>query len=105
MRIVCIAAAIAVSAGNVAVAQQVGDATSGHAYAARICAECHSVERGAAASPNGAAPSFVSVANTSGITEMALTVFLRSPHASMPSLIVPTNDARDVIAYILSLKR
>jgi hypothetical protein len=39
------------------------------------------------------------------MTELALNVFFRSPHPSMPNLILPAADARNVIAYILSLKR
>ena len=88
-----------------AIAQQAGDPARGHTYAAMICAACHAVEPGVAGSPNGQAPSFASVANSSGITPLALTAFFQSPHPSMPNLIVPAQDARDLIAYILSLKR
>jgi mono/diheme cytochrome c family protein len=83
-----------------AVAQQLGDPGRGHDYAARNCAECHAVD-GTRPSPNRDAPSFAAVANTPGMTEMALGVFLFTPHRQMPDLIIPTAAARDVIAYIL----
>jgi hypothetical protein len=38
------------------------------------------------------------------MTRLALKVFLQSPHASMPNLMVGGEDADNVIAYILSLK-
>ena len=50
-------------------------------------------------------PSFQEIANTTGMSEIALISFFQTPHPSMPNLIVPADDARDVIAYILSLKR
>jgi hypothetical protein len=58
-----------------------------------------------AASPNKDAPSFFAIANTPGMTEMALGVFLFTPHRQMPNLIIPPSDARDLITYIVSLKR
>lgn len=87
------------------IAQQSGDPARGRAYASRVCAECHAVDATPAPSPNTSAPSFFAVANTSGMTEMALGVFLFTPHRLMPDLIIPPADARDLISYILSLKR
>ncbi len=89
----------------VAIAQQAGDPARGHAFAARQCVECHAVEASPAPSPNTAAPSFFSVANTPGMTEMALGAFLFTPHNKMPNFIIAPADARDLIAYVLSLKR
>ena len=89
-----------------AFAQQAGDPTRGHAYATRVCAACHAVEATATTpSPNNAAPAFSAVANTPGMTEMALGAFLFTPHRQMPDLVIPTPDARDLIASILSLRR
>jgi mono/diheme cytochrome c family protein len=93
-----------VASSAAAFAQQAGDSAKGHDYALKVCAACHAVE-GTAASPNTDAPSFFSVANTPGMTEMALGAFLFTPHRLMPDLVIPVSDARDLIAYILSLKR
>jgi hypothetical protein len=36
---------------------------------------------------------------------MALSAFLRSPHPTMPNLVLSDRQSNDAIAYILSLKR
>jgi hypothetical protein len=51
-----------------------------------------------------AAPTFRAIANTPGMTALALTVFLRTPHRNMPNLIISDSDRDNVIAYILSLR-
>ena len=103
MRLLLAALLVATAAG-VAFAQNIGDRDRGHAYATLICSECHAIEANERTSPNGAAPTFHKVANTPGISEIALIVFFQSPHATMPNLILPAGDQRDLIAYILSLK-
>jgi mono/diheme cytochrome c family protein len=82
----------------------VGNARDGLFYAQKNCAECHAVSKEAEFSPKPDSPRFVDVANTRGMTAMALTVFLRTPHATMPNLVVPTADIDNLIAYILSLR-
>jgi mono/diheme cytochrome c family protein len=86
-------------------AQAAGDMAAGLAVARRVCSTCHAVGRGEARSPNSRSPTFVELANTPGMTAMALTVALTTPHAGMP-MFVPTADEREnIIAYILSLKK
>jgi len=86
-------------------AQDVGDPARGLAYARQACGECHATELGEKGDSFLAVPSFQEIANTTGMSEIALISFFQTPHPSMPNLIVPADDARDVIAYILSLKR
>ena len=38
-------------------------------------------------------------------TELSLKVFLRSSHKSMPNFILQPEEADDIVAYILSLRR
>ena len=83
-------------------AQEAGNVEAGHAYAKKVCAECHAVERGETEILNP--PSFQIVADSPGITERALAVWLRNPHPNMPDFILPQADMENVIAYILSLK-
>jgi mono/diheme cytochrome c family protein len=100
--VVACASALGVSP---ALAQQAGDPASGHAFAVRVCSECHMVEaRGAGTSPGGA-PAFAAVAGTAGISATALGIFFQTSHHSMPNFILAPADQRDVIAYILSLKQ
>jgi mono/diheme cytochrome c family protein len=84
--------------------QLIGDAEKGHDYAVDVCAECHAVRTGEAASPVPRAPRFEDVANTPGMTATALTVWLQSSHPTMPNIVMKDEEMRDVIQYILSLK-
>ena len=84
--------------------QEVGDTTAGMAYAEGVCAECHAVKKGQRVSPHERAPAFELVANSRGMTQMALRVWFQSPHPSMPNLMLTEKQSDDMIAYILSLK-
>ena len=84
---------------------ELGDAKRGLAYAQKTCAKCHAVERGDMFSPTMIAPTFSSIANTPGINERALVVWLQSSdHATMPNLILAQQDLDDVVVYIMSLR-
>ena len=82
---------------------QTGDPGAGAAYAQQVCAKCHAIDR-TGSSPELTAPPFKDVANTPGMTETALTVWLRTSHPTMSNIIVEPADMDNVIAYILSLK-
>jgi cytochrome c2 len=99
-----IAASLAPLASQVS-AQEMGDAKKGATLAQSVCAECHAVGKIESRSPNAKAPTFLSVAATRGMTEMALRVWLQSPHPTMPNVMLDADEKDDVIAYILSLKR
>jgi mono/diheme cytochrome c family protein len=81
-----------------------GDAGEGHALARSVCAQCHLVEKGQTASQASGAPAFQAVASQPSTTALSLRVFLRTPHPSMPNLMLGEAESDDVIAYILSLK-
>ena len=99
------AACAGLAAGASAKAQELGDANMGLRYAERNCVECHAVTPGETLSPNLDAPPFVAVANTPGMTATALAVWFRTPHPTMPNLLIEGEDKDNIIAYILSLKR
>lgn len=103
MRRLAILSLILLFAGPVA-AQEVGDPPrAGATYAKQYCAKCHTIaDEGA--SPEHTAPRFKDVANTSGMTATALTVWLQTSHPTMPNIILEPNDMSNVVAYILSLK-
>jgi mono/diheme cytochrome c family protein len=84
-------------------AQEAGDPQAGVAYAKQYCGKCHAIAD-EDASPEHTAPRFKDVANTSGMTATALTVWLQTSHPTMPNIILEPNDMSNVIAYILSLK-
>jgi mono/diheme cytochrome c family protein len=83
---------------------QEGDVARGAEIARTVCAACHIVVRGQAAPPNSQAPPFFMLANTPGMTSIALSAALLTSHRSMPNIILEPEQRRDVIAYILSLK-
>lgn len=87
-------------------AEQIGDVVAGQSYAERVCAVCHAIEPSASRSPNPKAPTFESIANTPGMTEHAVTVWLTTfhPGRTMPAIVVAPEDRQNVIASILSLK-
>jgi mono/diheme cytochrome c family protein len=86
-------------------AAEIGDAKRGLAYAKKVCSECHGVNATDEQSPDFMAPTFREVANTKGITERALYVWLQSGnHESMPNFMIEPSDLDDVIAYIMSMR-
>ncbi len=88
---------------SAALAQE-ADVEAGAAYAEQVCAACHAVLPNEQISPLPQAPTFQSVADTPGMTELALTVWLQSSHPTMPNIILKTDDLRNVVAYIRSLE-
>jgi mono/diheme cytochrome c family protein len=98
-----LAIAVTLAAAGAAWAQE-ADIAAGKAYAEEICAACHAVEPGGADSPLFEAPPFQEVADTPGMTELALSVWLQSSHPTMPNIVLEQDDMRNVIAYIRSLK-
>jgi hypothetical protein len=56
-------------------------------------------------SPNPKAPSFEAIANTPGMTLMALNVALHTSHRTMPDLIVDPAHIEELSAYLYTLKK
>jgi cytochrome c2 len=83
---------------------ELGDVQRGRAYAERICAPCHAVAPFDTISPRPQATPLSIIARLAGINDMALSVFLQTPHAEMPNLVVTGQDRDDLIAYIISLR-
>ena len=85
-------------------AQDLGDARAGQAYAQKVCAECHAVLGSQDTSPTAKATPFKIIANTPGMTGTAIAVWLRTPHPTMPNLIVARDDLENLVSYILDLR-
>jgi mono/diheme cytochrome c family protein len=83
---------------------QTASVDAGYRLAQAVCAECHAIEPGDRYSPNMDAPPFSEVANKPGMTVIALSVWFRTPHPTMPNLVITKDEASDLSAYILSLK-
>jgi cytochrome c2 len=87
-----------------AFSQELGNAKQGQMLADTVCSECHAVKKTALRSPNNHAPTFTSIANTPGMSPMAVRVWLRSAHREMPNLVLKEDEVDNIIAYLQTLK-
>ena len=93
-------AAILISWAGAAGAQN----ADGRKLAQTFCNACHNVDPQAISpGPNPEAPPFAQIARTPGMTDLAIRVFLRSPHAAMPNFLLSDPEIDGVIAYIRTL--
>lgn len=81
-----------------------GDPVAGYMIATESCAACHVVADGVVPPFVFDVPSFFAIANDPAVTALAIKVFLRTPHARMPNLILKDTEGDDVASYILSLR-
>jgi mono/diheme cytochrome c family protein len=81
-----------------------GDPASGRQIETKRCSSCHRVLPMILAD-KADPPSFQSIADSPSTTGISLNVFLHSNHRNMPDFIVESDEANDLIAYILSLKQ
>jgi mono/diheme cytochrome c family protein len=99
MRLTCPAAALALLLGNGALAQ---DVDNGRRIWERSCASCHALSTPAGKASR--AISFPAIAAKPGMTADIISTFLLMPHVTMPGLPLRQSDARDVAAFVMSLK-
>ena len=85
-------------------AQEIGDPSKGRKFAQDICAQCHAVLPNEVISPRFNIASFRRIANTPGMTEQALSIWLTTSHPTMPNFFLEIEDRKNVVAYIASLK-
>lgn len=100
-----LAALAALLAAGPALAEDRGNAERGLAYAKANCAECHDVRRNHFDSPWPESPAFQEIANADGMSRIALYAFLRTPHPTMPNLVIPADDIADLTAYLISIRK
>jgi len=78
----------------------------GLVYAAEACGGCHAVAAGQTRSPNAKATAFQVIADTPGMTPMALNVWLHTPiHRDMPYVRVAADQLDPLVEYVYSLRR
>ncbi len=96
----CLAVALALlaSAGE-APAQNV---ENGRRLSERWCTECHAIGPGPGKSK---ARSFAAIAAKETVTSQMIASFLRLPHATMPNVPLKGNDAQDIAAFIMDMKK
>jgi len=101
--------AIAATAASGAWAQGTdgeGSPGAGRRFALEVCTPCHVVApRQVSPRRFATAPDFRAIANLSSTTAASLSAFLQTPHPTMPNLILTPEETRNVVSYILSLRR
>jgi mono/diheme cytochrome c family protein len=92
------------ASGMKASSPQSVDPSVGRHLAETVCSACHQIS---ATSPNpgpsSGAPSFVDISRMPSMSELAIKVFLRTSHPTMPNFILSPEEIDSVTAYILSL--
>ena len=98
-------AIVVVSTGFVASARaQSADPSLGRHLAETVCSACHQTDPSSTApGPNPKAPSFLDVSRTPSMSDLAIKVFLRSSHPTMPNIILSPEEIDSLTAYIRSL--
>ena len=82
--------------------EQAGLFEEGRRIARESCAQCHLVE--GAGKPTLPGPAFAAVAAMPSTTSVAIKVFLKTPHANMPNIILSEAEIDALAIYILSLR-
>ena len=96
----CVAMALAPFGNAVCLAQNI---ENGQRLSERWCVGCHAI--GAPTPKTSRIISFASIAERPGITSDMIASFLLMPHATMPNLPLSHNDAQDIAAFIMKMKR
>lgn len=76
---------------------------NGRRLSERWCAECHAI--GPAPGKPYRAQSFASIAAKETVSSEMIASFLGLPHATMPNVPLTRNDARDIAAFIMDMKK
>lgn len=78
-----------------------GLAREGARIARESCAPCHALDE---RSKPGAGPGFREIARMPSTTGVAIKVFLKTPHANMPNIMLTEAEIDAIAAYILDLR-
>jgi mono/diheme cytochrome c family protein len=79
------------------------DAENGQRLSGRLCAACHAI--GTEPTRFNRAPSFAAIATRPDISPEMITSFLLLPHATMPNAPMRRNDAMDIAAFIMDMRK
>jgi mono/diheme cytochrome c family protein len=75
---------------------------NGRRLSERWCTECHAITP---APGRSRAPPFAAIAAKENISAEMIASFLRLPHATMPNVPLRGNDAQDIAAFIMGMKK
>jgi cytochrome c len=81
------------------------DLQRGHQLAIRLCTNCHALDDQTTTPMRTDVPSFPMIANRPGANAEQLAGRIIVPHPAMPVVSLTVAEIRDIVAYIVSLKR
>jgi cytochrome c len=81
-----------------------GDPAAGKRIATNSCSGCHQIDVRARDTTNDPIPSFQAIAAMPSTTMLAINVFLRTSHKTMPNIQLSETEISGIGAYILSLR-
>ena len=90
---------------TLAASAQSVDPSVGRHLAETVCSACHQSSGSPPQSPKSAAPSFIDISRMPSTNELAIKVFLRSSHPTMPNIILSPEEINSLAAYIVSLAK
>jgi mono/diheme cytochrome c family protein len=93
--------ALALFGGIAAASAQ--DIEHGRRLSERWCSECHAIDP--APGKLKRAQSFASIAAKQSVTSEMIASFLRLPHSTMPNVPLTRNDAQDIAAFIMDMRK
>jgi mono/diheme cytochrome c family protein len=79
------------------------DLDNGKRLSERWCAECHQISPGVGRQER--APPFAGIAVKNNITAATISSFLLLPHATMPNFRLSPQDAQDIAAFIMAMRK
>ena len=82
-----------------------GNPRRGHELAARLCVNCHVIGIETSGPVRADVPTFPIIGNRPGVTAEHLAGKIIIPHPAMPGVPLTSAEIRDIVAYIMSLKR
>jgi cytochrome c len=81
------------------------DAKRGRELAARLCTNCHAIDGETSGPIRADVPSFPTIANRPGASAEHLAGRIIVPHPAMPGVPLTRAEIRDIVTYIVSLKK
>ena len=103
--IVLVAVWTTIVAGSAAAQQGASNPRRGHELAASLCTNCHIIDGETSGPLRADVPSFPAIAKRAGSTAEHLAGRIIVPHPAMPNVSLTAQDVRDLVAYIITLKR
>jgi len=85
--------------------ERMPNVANGRELSVRLCTNCHIVAPDSAGANGQLAPSFAAIARKPGQTPEQVAGAIIIPHPDMPAVSLTMQEIRDVVGYIMSLRK